>query len=101
MLSHFRRVQPFVILWTMVAYHTPLTLGFSRQEYWSGLPYPPPGDLPDPGTEPTSLALAGGFFTTGAIWEVRQPEHFHMFPSIPEGRVAPAETLWPVRNGEI
>ena len=37
---------------------------FSRQEYWSGLPFPPPGDLPDPGIEPASPALAGGFFTT-------------------------------------
>jgi len=45
-------------------------MGFSRQEYWSGLPCSPPGDLPDPGIEPTSLmspALAGGFFTTSAI----------------------------------
>ena len=40
-------------LWT-VAYQAPLTMGFSRQEYWSGLPYPPPGDLPDPGMEPAS-----------------------------------------------
>ena len=42
-------------------------MGFSSQEYWSGLPFLPPGDLPDPGTEPRSLespALAGGFFTT-------------------------------------
>jgi len=40
-------------------------MGFSRQEYWSGLPFPPPGDLPDPGIKPKSLALpvlAGGFF---------------------------------------
>ena len=37
---------------------------FSRQEYWSGLSFPSPGDLPDPGIEPTSLALTGGFFTT-------------------------------------
>ena len=47
-------------------------MGFSRQEYWSGWPRPPPGDLPDPGIEPESLmspALAGGLFTTGAIWE--------------------------------
>ena len=47
-------------------------MGFSRQEYGSGLPCPPPGDLPDPGIEPrspTSLALAGGFFTTSATWE--------------------------------
>ena len=45
---------------------------FSRQEYWSGLPFPLPGDLPDPGIEPKSLkspALPGGFFTTGATWE--------------------------------
>ena len=46
--------------------------GFSRQEYWSGLPCRPPGDLPDPGPEPTSLmypALAGRFFTNSATWE--------------------------------
>ena len=47
-------------------------MGFSRQEYWSGLPCPPAGDFPNPGIEPTSLvspALAGGFFTTSATWE--------------------------------
>ena len=47
-------------------------MGFSRQEYWSGLPCPPAGDLPDPGIELESLtspALAGGFFTTSATWE--------------------------------
>ena len=45
---------------------------FSRQEYWSGFPFPPPEDLPDPGVKPTSLAspaLAGGFFTTSTTWE--------------------------------
>ena len=45
---------------------------FSRQEYWSGLPFPSPGDFPNPGIEPSSLtspALAGGFFTTSATWE--------------------------------
>ena len=50
----------------------PLSMGFSRQEYWSRLPCPPPGDLPNPGIEPTSLmspALAGMFFTTSATWE--------------------------------
>ena len=50
----------------------PLSMRFSRQEYWSGLPCPPPGDLPDPGIKPTSLmspALAGGFFTTSTTWE--------------------------------
>ena len=49
--------------WT-VAREAPLSLGFSGQEYWSGLPFPSPGDLLDPGTEPVSPALAGGFFTT-------------------------------------
>ena len=50
----------------------PLSVGFSRQEHWSGLPYPPPGDLPGPGIEPESLmslALADGFFTTLTTWE--------------------------------
>ena len=50
--------------------------GFSRQEYWSGLLCPPPGDLPHPGIEPMSLdspALAGGFFTTSATWEDVSP----------------------------
>ena len=50
----------------------PLPMGFSRQEYWSGLPFPPPGDLPHPGIESASLsspALAGGFFTTSTNWE--------------------------------
>ena len=53
----------------IVAYQAPLSMGFSRQEYWSGLPCPPPGGLSDPGIELESLvapALAGGFFTTGA-----------------------------------
>ena len=68
MLSHFSRVRLFATLWT-VAYQAPLSIGFSRQEYWSGLPYPAPGDLPDPGTELASLmspALAGRFFITSA-----------------------------------
>ena len=59
-------VQLFMTLWT-VAHQAPVSLEFSRQEYRSGLPCPPPGDLPDPGIEHTSLAspaLAGGFFTT-------------------------------------
>ena len=50
-----------------VAHEAPRSMEFSRQEYWSGMPFPPPGDLPDPGIKPVSLrspALAGGFFTT-------------------------------------
>ena len=68
-LSH---VQLFAIPWT-VAHQAPLSMEFSRQEYWSGLPFLSPGDLPNPGIEPRSLrspALAGGLFTTGTTWEV-------------------------------
>ena len=64
-LSCFSRVQLFATPWT-VAHQAPVSLGFSRQEYWSGLPFPLPGDLPDPGTERAPLlspALAGRFFT--------------------------------------
>ena len=50
------RVQLLVTLWT-VAYKAPLSMGFSRQEYWSGLPFPSPGDLPNPGIKPRSPAL--------------------------------------------
>ena len=55
-----------------IAHQAPLSMGFSRQEYWSGLPFPSPGDLLDLGIEPASLkspALAEGFFTTSATWE--------------------------------
>ena len=68
MLSCFSHVQLFVMLW-IVAHQAPLSIGFSRQEYWNGLPYPSPGDLPDPGIEPMSLALAGGFFITSTTWD--------------------------------
>ena len=57
--------------WT-VAHQAPLSMGFFRQEYWSGLPFPSPGNLPNPGIKPASLtspALAGRFFTTNATWE--------------------------------
>ena len=68
MLSHFSHVQLFATLLT-VACQVPLSMGFSRQEYWNGLPCLPPGDVPDPGVKPASLvspALAGRFFTTSA-----------------------------------
>ena len=66
MLSCFSPVQLFATLWS-VACQAPLSMGFSTQEYWSGLPCPPPGDLLHPQIEPVSLmspALARGFFTT-------------------------------------
>ena len=77
-LSRFSCVRLIVTLWT-VAHQAPLSMGFSRQEYLSGLPCPPPGDLPHPGIEPTSLtspALAGGFFTTSTTWE----DYVYMYP---------------------
>ena len=57
------RVQFFAAPWT-VAHQAPLSMGFPRQEYWSGLPFPSPGDLPNPGIEPWSPSLAGRFLTT-------------------------------------
>ena len=71
MLSHFSRVQFLVTLWT-VARQAPLSMGFSRQEHWSGLPCPPLGDLPDLGIQPVSLtspALEGRLFNISVTWE--------------------------------
>ena len=63
------RVRLFVTPWT-VARQAPPSMGFSRQEYWSGLPFPSPGGLPDPGLEPAlAPALTSGFFTTSTAWE--------------------------------
>ena len=70
-LSRFNRVWLFATLWT-VAHQAPLSMGFSRQEYSSGVSCPSPGDLPDPGLQPTSVmapALASKFFTTSTTWE--------------------------------
>ena len=72
-----------------VGLQAPLFIGFSRQEYWSGLPCPPPEDLPDPGIEPASLishALAGGFFMT-----VREP---HLYIS----KLSEGALLKPLNN---
>ena len=57
------RVRLFATPWT-VAYEAPPSMGFFRQEYWSGLPFPSPGDLPDPGTEPGSPALEADALTS-------------------------------------
>ena len=70
MLNLYSRAWLCVTLCT-IALQVPLSMEFSRQEYWSGLPRSPPGDLPVPGIEPMSLmspALAGGFFTTSTTW---------------------------------
>ena len=55
-----------------ISHQAPLSMEFFGQEYWSGLPFPPPGDLPNPGIEPASPALAGRFFTTGPLGKPKQ-----------------------------
>ena len=74
-LSYFNRVQLCATVWT-VAHETPLSVGFSRQEYWSGLScLPPGGPLNDAGIH---CLLAGGFFSTSATWEALYiPPHAH------------------------
>ena len=71
-VKSFSSVQLFVTLCT-IARQAPLSTGFSRQEYWSELPCPPSGDLPDPGMKPASLVscTASGLLTTTATWEAR------------------------------
>ena len=66
------RVRLFAAPWT-VAHQAPLSVGFPGQEYWSGLPFPSPGGLPDPGIEPVSPELSGGFFTTESPEKPEQP----------------------------
>ena len=63
LLSQKVMSDSFAMLWT-VTHQAPLSMGFARQEYWSGLPFPSPGDLPSPGFESVSPALVGEFFTT-------------------------------------
>ena len=78
-LNHSSGVWLFVTLWT-VAHQVPLSMQFYKQEYFSGLLCPPPGDLPNPGIEPSSLmsqALTGRFFTTSTIWKA--PLNMYMY----------------------
>ena len=80
-LSYFSHIRLYATLWTIVC-QAPQSMEFSRLEYWSGLPFPSPGNLPDPGIEPASLtspALASRFFVTGATWEV--PQHLLASPN--------------------
>ena len=79
-LSCFSHVQLFAALW-IVAHQAPLSMGFSRQEYWSRLLCPPPGDPLGPGIKPTSLkspAWAGGFFTASATWKANTMSHLKL-----------------------
>ena len=66
LLSHFSRAQLCATPWT-VARQAPLSMGLSRQEYWRGLPFPSPGDLPNPGIEPGSPALQADSLLTELI----------------------------------
>ena len=85
-LSRFSSVQLFVTPWT-ITHQPPLSMGVSKQEYWSGFPCTSSEDLPNPGIKPTSLlspALAGEFFTANVTWEAPtqylflfQKEHLH------------------------
>ena len=80
--SRFSHVQLFATLWT-IAHQAPLSMDFSRQEYWSGLPCPPPGDLPDPGIETNvSYVSCTGFFTTSATWEAHSWSHPLLIPDL-------------------
>ena len=63
LFSHLVKSESFASLWT-VAHQAPLSMGFPRQEYWCGLPFPSPGNLPYPGIKPMSPELAGRFFTS-------------------------------------
>ena len=69
-LSHVSHIQLFVTLW-IAAHQTPLSIGFSRPESWSGFPFPPPEDLPTLGLKPESLTLAGRFLTASASEALR------------------------------
>ena len=73
-MESLSRVLPFAAPWT-VARQAPLSLGFSRQEYWSGLPFLPPGDLPGPGIEPRSPTLQADTFPS-------EPPGMHLKKSI-------------------
>ena len=75
-LSRFSHIWVFVTVWTG-AHQATLSMGYFRQEYWSGLPCPPPGGLSNPGRQPMSLecpALESGFFTTSTTWEAYQQD---------------------------
>ena len=79
-LSCFSHVWLFVTPWT-VAHQAPLSMGFSRQEYWSGWPSLPAGDFPNPGIESMSLMsppLAGGCLTNCAAWEAQAEDHLQI-----------------------
>ena len=94
-LSRFSCVRLFATSW-IVTQQDPLSMGFSCQEYWTGLLYPPPGDLPNPGIEPRSLlspTLPSRFFTMSTTWQaLTDTGRCHSC------HVIPAPALWWVRK---
>jgi len=79
--AHTKSFQSCLTLWTLwtIVHQTFLSMGFSRQEYWSGLPGPPPGDLPDPRIKPASHYISwisGRLFTTSASWEAHIHDYY-------------------------
>ena len=104
LLCSVTSVWLFVTLWT-IAHEALLSKGFSRQEYWSGLPCPPPGDLHDLGIESksvTSPALAGGLFTASATWEAWAKcckfSHFRLHPTPLGCYRAPSWVPWVIQQ---
>ena len=85
MLSRFSRVRLFATPWT-VARQAPLSMGFSRQEYWSGLPCPPPGDFPDSGIEPAFLHLLDWQLGSLPLVPPRKPEAESMAYQMPNSK---------------
>ena len=78
-LSQFSHIWLFASPWT-VTHQAPLSKGFFRQEYWSGLPFPPPGDLPNPGNEPASLSSpARQILYHLATWETHRSSYGYLF----------------------
>ena len=97
MLSRFNHVGLLPTPWT-VACQAPLFTGFCRQEYWSGLPRPAPGDLPDPGIEPTSLTsptLSGGYFATSTTWEATIVVNTYLYAQTWFAVVQSLSHVWP------
>ena len=105
-LSRFSHTRLCATLWT-AARQAPLSVRFSRQKYWSGLPCPPPGDLPDPGIEPASLmspTLAGRFFTTSiirALHRIRCQTVSGYFIFLQKSKVLTAVAMHPLLGGSV
>ena len=93
-LGRFSHVQLFVILWT-VTHQAPLSMGLSRQEHWSKLPFPPPGDLPDPGIESASPVLVDRFFTTEPPGKPLVPDMELLIWKVP---FSPSLPIWTTRS---